>query len=549
MAELALPSLDGELMTLSLEPGEPVFVVGPNGSGKSALLTHLASQQSPEEITRVFAHRQTWMPSNTPDLTARNRQRQDVEIRNWARVSEARWRDAHGGAQIQGALFDLIAAENERARVIAKRVDDGDSEGAKKISEEQQALFSRLNRLLAIGHLPVRVQNSTGDKLLVVRDDIPEMYGIEEMSDGERAAMLLAAQVLVAKPDQILLIDEPERHLHRAIALPLLATLVKERLDCTWIISTHELSLPAAFPASRSLLLRGVKWEGRQSVGWSIDMLEPCDTLSEDLRRDILGSRQTIVFVEGSPRGLDHQLYEALINDDRITIIPKGGWLDVQRAVIGLQDTSNLHHVRAFGLIDGDGRPDNDLIQLKANNVFVLPCWSIESLLYSEEVQRSVAHAHADTTGQDPDVIISEMKSNLLKAFSQQETRRHLIDARTHRAVVREIRKQIPSAKDLESHTDSTLRISVSIPRDDEERIYDQLITAENLSELIARYPVKESPVLGAVCNALGWQDGRQYQQAAVEQIRTHAFLREQLQERFRGLIAAIAEENPSSPN
>ena len=548
MTELEIPSLNGDLMTLNLEPGKPVFVVGPNGSGKSALLTHLAPQRSPEEVVRISAHRRLWMDHSTIDLIPSSRRQEGGQIKREDREPQARWHDQRGHARVRVLLFDLIAEEHRRAKAITKRVDEGDLDDADKLSKQESAPLERLNRLLVAGKMQVQVTSSADEELLVHSADTPETYGIAEMSDGERAAMLLITQVLVAKSGQLFLIDEPERHLHRAIAVPLLAALMKERPDCLWVISTHELSLPIAFPASRSLLLRGTRWENHKPVGWSIDVLESGDIPTEDLRRDILGSRQTIVFVEGSLGGIDHQLYEALINDNEVTVIPKGGWLNVQRAVIGLQDTANLHHVRAFGLIDGDGRPDDDLIQLKADNVFVLPCWSIESLLYSEEVRGSVAHAHADTTGQDPDVIISEMKSNLLEAFSQQETRRHLIDARTHRAVVRKIRKQIPSAKGLESHIDSTLCISVPIPRDDEEQMYDQLIKTENLSELIARYPVKESPVLGAVCNALGWQDGRQYQQAAAKQIRKHVSLREHLQKQLGGLTAAIAEGYPSPP-
>lgn len=547
MPELRISQHGDEPLIILVEPGNPVFVVGANGSGKSALLQHFALQLPTGSITCIFAHRQMWFQSGAVSLTPAARLSRQQQIRNSDQDHRSRWSDDHGAARLSVAIYDLMARENSRARRIKDQVDANDLNAALSVAHTEQSPILRINRLLSDAQLPVQIENDDNEQFLAQREGEPNTYDVSKMSDGERAAMLLAAQILAAEPGQTLLIDEPERHLHRRIAVPLLTALVNERRDCSWIISTHELNLPIAFSDSRCLLMRGMTWNGDQPVGWLTDVLNSSDVLPEDLRRDILGSRQTIVFVEGSAGGIDHQLYRALINNDEVTVIPKGGWHGVQRAVIGLRDTSSLHHVRAFGLIDGDGRPDNDLIQLEAGNVFVLSCWSIESLLCSEEVRGSVAHAHADTTGQDPDVIISEMKSNLLKAFSKQETRRHLIDARAHRAVVREIRKQIPSVKDMESHTDSTLRISVSIPRDDEEQKYDQLIKAGNLSELIARYPVKESPVLGVVCNALGWQDSRQYQQAAVKQIRDNVSLREQLQGQLGGLTAAIAEGYPSS--
>ncbi|WP_442947933.1 AAA family ATPase [Nostoc sp.] len=41
-------------------------------------------------------------------------------------------------------------------------------------------------------------------------------YSIAELSDGERNALLIAANVLTVKNGTLVLIDEPERHLHRS---------------------------------------------------------------------------------------------------------------------------------------------------------------------------------------------------------------------------------------------------------------------------------------------------------------------------------------------
>ena len=43
------------------------------------------------------------------------------------------------------------------------------------------------------------------------------MYGAAELSDGERNALLISAEILTAKDGTLLIIDEPERHLHRSI--------------------------------------------------------------------------------------------------------------------------------------------------------------------------------------------------------------------------------------------------------------------------------------------------------------------------------------------
>ena len=87
----------------------------------------------------------------------------------------------------------------------------------------------------------------------------------------------------------MLLIDEPERHLHRSIIVPFLATLFAKRDDCTFIISTHELALPTANPTASVVMVRSCEWEKNRAKAWDIDLLESNDQIPEELRRAISG--------------------------------------------------------------------------------------------------------------------------------------------------------------------------------------------------------------------------------------------------------------------
>ena len=60
-------------------------------------------------------------------------------------------------------------------------------------------------------------------------------YSIAELSDGERNSLLIAASILTMKSESLVLIDEPERHLHRSIISPLLQHLFSSRSDCAFI--------------------------------------------------------------------------------------------------------------------------------------------------------------------------------------------------------------------------------------------------------------------------------------------------------------------------
>ncbi len=57
-------------------------------------------------------------------------------------------------------------------------------------------------------------------------------YNAANMSDGERVALYLMAQALVAPEGSVLIIDEPEIHLHRSIRDAIFDALEAERSDC-----------------------------------------------------------------------------------------------------------------------------------------------------------------------------------------------------------------------------------------------------------------------------------------------------------------------------
>ena len=103
-----------------------------------------------------------------------------------------------------------------------------------------------------------------GDEIRAHRGDGPS-YGMAEMSDGERNAVLVAADVLTASPGSLFLIDEPERHLHRSIITPFLASLLAKRHDCFFVVATHELGLAIDFPDSQALLLRQCHFHSGQA--------------------------------------------------------------------------------------------------------------------------------------------------------------------------------------------------------------------------------------------------------------------------------------------
>lgn len=65
------------------------------------------------------------------------------------------------------------------------------------------------------------------------------------MSDGERVALYLMSQAMVAPINSIIIMDEPELHLHKSIMTLLWESIEKERQDCLFIYITHDTQFAA----------------------------------------------------------------------------------------------------------------------------------------------------------------------------------------------------------------------------------------------------------------------------------------------------------------
>ena len=93
-------------------------------------------------------------------------------------------------------------------------------------------------------------------------------------------------------------------------------------------------------------MLHSCEWQGNRPVAWDAKLLKSGEHLPEDLKRDLLGSRRRILFVEGTANSLDLPLYGALFRE--LSVIPKGNCGEVIRAVRGLRSSDEFHHVEAI---------------------------------------------------------------------------------------------------------------------------------------------------------------------------------------------------------
>src|SRR4051812_22593714 len=128
LVNLAIPTGDpNQPLNVTVSAGEMLFILGANGTGKSSLMQSF-TYASKERTRRITAHRQTWFRSGSPEFTGQQRVDYGRNVEGYDRQESARWMDDYAQQRAQMAIYDLVNAENIRAREIAQAVDQDDVE-------------------------------------------------------------------------------------------------------------------------------------------------------------------------------------------------------------------------------------------------------------------------------------------------------------------------------------------------------------------------------------------------------------------------------------
>lgn len=495
---------DNEQVQLSITSGNFLFLVGANGTGKSTLIHNFANQNR-GKVRRITAHRQVWLQSDTVDITPKGRQQTEQHISRSDQQTQARWKDDFAAQRSQATIFDLIDSENTEARKIADAARSGDM-GVVQSLAATQAPISQMNEILQISNLDFQVEIAEGSKLNAKRNNHPP-YSIAELSDGERNALLIIANVLTSPSNTLILLDEPERHLHRSIVSPLLSTLLTYREDCAFVISTHDVSLPLDQPKCSSLLVREYSHTPQQH--WVADHIDAVEDMDEETAYAVLGSRRIIIFTEGAPSSLDLQVYQLLF--PYASIRPVGSCVEVERIVRGIRASEGNHWISAFGIIDRDNRTDEECEKLQDEGIIPLSQYSVESLYYHPQTIRGVLARVAEVNGTDIEAAYTKMIDDVVKGFSDHQERMaaRLVERRVRDSLL----SRAPNWNQILSGNVEINYSSQSIFNDEKQHIAG-LIESNDIASLISRYPARETPALEAVARCLGFQSQDAYEQA-----------------------------------
>lgn len=323
------------------------------------------------------------------------------------------------------ALSLLFAEENrqlQKAHVADKAaIIDGKARPVPitTVVEQATAIWNEL--------LPQRTIDLDGNGVHVNFEDT--RYHGKEMSDGERVMLYMICQVLVLKPNSLLIIDEPELHIHKAIVNKLWDKLEECRQDCVFMYISHDLS----FALSRNT--EDVLWiKSFDGTNWDYDFLKVDDysDLPNELLYEVIGTRQKVLFVEGEKNSYDHFLYQEIFRDKRYHVIPCGGCQDVAKYVKSKRAYKKLNSIEVYGIVDRDFRTEAEIEALIADGVFCLSVAEVENLFVVPELLDIMAEQLGCTEG-----TAQVAKEFIVSLFAQNR------DSQIGEAFIKEVNHQL----------------------------------------------------------------------------------------------------------
>lgn len=371
-----------------LEEGKPVVIIGANGSGKTRfgvkleeindnsyshghtegkLLIHRISAQKSLTIGDSITVHDFDSSYNELFIGSNNESASKLYYRYRSNPATGLLSDydqalsllfAEENAQLQKAHNDDIAA-----------IESGEDRPA-PITTVVDVASSIWNELL-----PQRKIDLSGNNVHVVMDG--SRYHGKEMSDGERVILYMICQVLVLRQNSVIIIDEPELHIHKAIVNSLWSKLEEIRSDCVFMYITHDIDFALTRETDQIIWIKrydGTNWEYEQ-----LNISEYSD-LPHNLLLELLGTRQKVLFVEGDADSYDHFIYQEFYKGRGYHIIPCGGCQNVIKYVKAKRAYETLNEVEVYGLIDRDYRVQQELNSLERDGVYSINVAEVENL-------------------------------------------------------------------------------------------------------------------------------------------------------------------------
>lgn len=148
------------------------------------------------------------------------------------------------GSELRILVSALLGERMARRDEYCSSINNGDIVDTNKFKSCLDDVIDIWNSL--IEHRELYCDNSGNLKIKYSKGDQTKEYPAFRMSDGEREIFYVVGRVLLSKPSSLIIIDEPELHLHKAILNKLWDILEVKRNDCQFIYLTHDIDFASS---------------------------------------------------------------------------------------------------------------------------------------------------------------------------------------------------------------------------------------------------------------------------------------------------------------
>lgn len=514
-----LPDINGNRIE-KVSASNAVILIGANGAGKSHLGAWIEQQDLPN-VHRIGAQRNLNFKDNIA-LKSFSQAEDLVLYGNDFHDSRTSKIFKYGSPKDEQYTLKMVDDfENVLSAMIAKKNVEFDHfieqcKVAEKLGQEHPHTPNTcIDKLMEIWndifpHRELKLEDSKFRAVFKIEENQENIYSATKMSDGERSVLYFAAQVLCVPNNKILIIDEPELHLHKSLMDRLWSHLEKIREDCLFIYITHDTQF--ASEHSNADIIWVKEYDGASK--WLWNEIEESE-LPEELLLELLGSRKPILFVEGEKNSFDTQLYAAIYSN--YYVVACGSCTQVIAKTKAFRNNAMLHHNSVYGIIDRDYRTNYEIEKFETDGIYSLTVAEVENLFILESVIKAVArHFAAD-----------ENKSfNRIYNFIVKEEFAKKIDSQICKSIVTEIKYYL-SVADLNTKNVEKIKENLDeligkidykkIKKENEDKFYAALKDG-NYSKVIEIF--NEKNLAKRIGQYIDGVDTRQYCQVVVNLVK-----------------------------
>lgn len=231
-----------------------LVLVGANGSGKSRLGAWI-EQNTPEKtiVHRISAQRALNIPTYAPVKTLEQSLNELLYGHQDSRYATKQHKFGH---RWQNKLTTFL--QNDYDKMLSTLFAKTAKRDSDYVFASRTASGNGHNNLLPIPDSPIDILLKMWADIMPQRELILDdgqvkaktpsnsVYSAEEMSDGERVAIYLLGQSLCAPDNSIVIIDEPEIHLHRSLMSRLWNKVEEVRGNCLFVYITHDITFASS---------------------------------------------------------------------------------------------------------------------------------------------------------------------------------------------------------------------------------------------------------------------------------------------------------------